>query len=137
MSDVSRDIAYLRVEHGESEDESLLVAPIGAPLRDVLLANGLSPYTAITEKLNCGGRGLCATCGVRFVSRRAAESAIAEASEDEREGSNAPRPEHWHDELAARFGFPRLSCQIEVEEDMDVRIPEKIVWGSRRPDDGD
>jgi ferredoxin len=136
MSGASRDIAYLRVEHEGGEDESLLVAPIGATLRDVLLANGISPYTAITERLNCGGRGLCATCGVQFVSGRAAESATAEADEDGSEDSHTPRPEHWHDELAARFGFPRLSCRIEVEEDMHVRIPEKVVWGSRRAGDG-
>ncbi|PSP73224.1 (2Fe-2S)-binding protein [Halobacteriales archaeon QS_3_64_16] len=137
MSGASREIAYLRVEHEESEDESLLVAPIGATLRDVLLANGVSPYTAITDRLNCGGRGLCATCGVRFTGNKPVESATAEAEEDGSEDSHVPRPEHWHDELAARFGFPRLSCQTEVEEDMDVRIPEKIVWGSRRPDEGD
>jgi ferredoxin len=136
MSGASQDIAYLRVEHEGNEDESLLVAPIGAPLRDVLLANGVSPYTAITERFNCGGRGLCATCGVRFVSGRPAESAAAEADEgDGDENSHAPRPDHWHDELAARFGFPRLSCRIAVEEDMHVRIPEKVVWGSRRPEE--
>ena len=137
MSGASREIAYLRVEHEESEGESLLVAPIGATLRDILLANGVSPYTAITDRLNCGGRGLCATCGVRFAGNGPVESVATEAEEDGSGDSHVPRPEHWHDELAARFGFPRLSCQIEVEEDMDVRIPEKIVWGSRRPDDGD
>jgi len=40
MSDDRRDIALVRVKH--NEDESLLVAPTGTPLRDVLLANGLS-----------------------------------------------------------------------------------------------
>jgi ferredoxin len=136
MSGASQDIAYLRVEHEEREDGRLLVAPVGATLRDVLLANGLSPYTRVTERLNCGGRGLCATCGVRFVGDGPTESATAEPDDDGGgKRSDAPRPEHWHDELAARFGFPRLSCRIEVEGDMHVRIPEKVVWGSRRPEE--
>jgi ferredoxin len=132
MSGASQSIAYLRVEHGEGK--SLLVAPIGSTLRDVLLANGVSPYTRATERLNCGGRGLCATCGVRFGSDddRSEESGSSDDGEDDE--SEAPSPEHWHDSLAARFGYPRLSCQIEVEGDMHLEIPEKIVWGSRRPD---
>jgi Na+-transporting NADH:ubiquinone oxidoreductase subunit NqrF len=28
---------------------------------------------------------------------------------------------------------PRLSCQITVEDDVTVEIPEKIVWGRREP----
>ena len=106
MTGTSQSIAYLTVSH--DGEESLLVVPVGAVLREVLLANGISPYTWYTERYNCGGRGLCVTCGVRFA-----------ASE--------PIPEHWHDRLAARFGYPRLSCQITVEEDMTVRIPEKAV----------
>ena len=110
MSDDRRDIALVRVKH--NEDESLLVAPTGTPLRDVLLANGLSPYTQLTDQLNCGGHGLCGTCGVRFIE-------------------NEPDPDHWHDRLADQFGYPRLSCQIPVDSDMTVRLPDKIVWGSR------
>ncbi|TKX83291.1 (2Fe-2S)-binding protein, partial [Halorubrum sp. SS5] len=49
----------------------------GRNLRRVLLDAGLSPYAAATRRLNCGGRGLCATCGVRV-----------------REG---PPADHWHD----------------------------------------
>ena len=84
----------------------------GRTLRDLLVENRLSPYTDVTERANCGGRGLCATCGVRFP-----------------EGS--PEPEHWHDRLAARYGYPRLSCQVTVEEDLVVEIPDKRVWGGR------
>lgn len=84
----------------------------GANLRRVLLRRGLSPYTRWTRCLNCGGRGLCATCGVRL--------------DDE-----VP-PTHWHDRLAARFGYPRLSCQITVDRDLTVRLlPDKIIWGPR------
>ncbi|MDZ4764116.1 MAG: 2Fe-2S iron-sulfur cluster-binding protein [Chloroflexota bacterium] len=97
------------------DDEQTLTVPNGANLRQMLLSAGLSPYTVITRVTNCGGRGICATCGVRF-----------EAGE--------PAPEQWHDKLAARFGYPRLSCQIDVHNDMTVRIlTDKIIWGAREP----
>ena len=35
----------------------------GSNLRQVLLDQDFSPYTRYTARLNCGGRGLCATCG--------------------------------------------------------------------------
>lgn len=90
-----------------------LVAKHGANLRRVLLQHDLSPYTRWTRRLNCGGRGLCATCGVRV--------------EDP-----ALPPTHWHDRLAERFGYPRLSCQITITRPLAVRLlPEKIIWGTR------
>jgi ferredoxin len=96
--------------HHEGGTETLAVAD-GAVLRDALRAAGLSPHSRAGRRLNCGGRGLCATCGVR--------------------PADPPDPDHWHDDLAARFGYPRLSCQIRVTRDMAVRIPEKRVWGGR------
>jgi len=90
-----------------------LCVPDGANLRQVLLQHGLSPYTRLTRSLNCGGRGLCATCGVRLAA-------------------GAPAPTHWHDQLAARFGYPRLSCQITVRHPLVVHLlPEKCIWGTR------
>jgi len=84
----------------------------GRILRDVLCAAGFSPYTRLTERVNCGGRGLCATCGVRLL--------------DETEAT------HWHDRLAERFGYPRLSCQVVVDDDMRVRlVADKRLWGRR------
>ena len=88
----------------------------GRNLRGALLDAGLSPYAPATRQLNCGGRGLCATCGVRV-----------------REG---PPPDHWHDRLADRFGYPRLSCQISVDRPMTVALVDKRVWGGRRSDTG-
>ncbi|WP_423997972.1 2Fe-2S iron-sulfur cluster-binding protein [Halorubrum trapanicum] len=88
----------------------------GRNLRRVLLDAGLSPYAAATRRLNCGGRGLCATCGVRL-----------------REG---PPADHWHDRLADRFGYPRLSCQISLDLPMTVALVDKRVWGGRRSDGG-
>lgn len=87
--------------------------PRGTNLREVLLDHDLSPYTALTARVNCGGRGLCATCGVRL-------------------DAPALEPTHWHDVLAARFGYPRLSCQITIDHDLQVRLlPDKRIWGRR------
>jgi ferredoxin len=94
---------------------SRIQVPVGSNLRQVLLEAGFSPYTQLTRRLNCGGRGLCATCGVWIV---AAE----------------PQPQHWHDRLADQYGYPRLSCQITVTEPMSIEmIPDKVIWGKRRP----
>jgi len=84
----------------------------GRNLRKELLKNGLSPYVDLTSKLNCGGRGICATCGV-FIQ------------ED-------PKPNHWHDWLARKFSYPRLSCQITLENHLEIEIPKKAIWGSRK-----
>ena len=100
---------HLTVLRGEETHLLELEAP--ANLRQVLQTHDLSPYSALTQKLNCGGRGLCATCGVLLET---------EAT-----------PTHWHDRLAARYGYPRLSCQVWVERDLTVRLlPDKFVWGS-------
>jgi ferredoxin len=111
---------------GESETVPLVVADgderveldveRGRNLRRALLDADLSPYATATRRLNCGGRGLCATCGVRV-----------------REG---PPADHWHDRLADRFGYPRLSCQIAVDRPMTVSLVDKRVWGGRRSDAG-
>jgi ferredoxin len=82
----------------------------GTALRRALLDAGVSPYTRVTERANCGGRGLCATCGVWI---------------DE----GAPDPTHWHDGLAERWAFPRLSCRVTVDRPLTVRLPSKLVWG--------
>lgn len=114
------EFAYVTVVDGDGDGERVLTTPVGVNLRAFLCDHDLSPYTRYTERVNCGGRGLCATCGVRIID-------------------GAHPPEHWHDRVADRFGYPRLSCQITVERDLIVRIPEKRIWGSRRsgtaPDD--
>lgn len=96
----------------DGDDRRELEVRPGRTLRDALRDAGFSPYTTVTERLNCGGRGLCATCGVRI-----------------RVG---PDPDHWHDRLADRFGYPRLSCQIPVDRPMTVALVDKRVWGGRR-----
>jgi ferredoxin len=98
----------------DADGETTLHARAGRILRDVLLEYDRSPYTRLTERANCGGRGLCATCGVRL--------------------RTGPAPDHWHDRLAERFGYPRLSCQVRVEDGMVVELDEeKVVWGAREP----
>lgn len=96
-----------------SEDtKTKLSIPAGTTLRDALLAADCSPYGRVSEYANCGGRGLCATCGVRL--------------------DDDVKPDHWHDKLADRFGYPRLSCQVTVDRDMRVELlDDKLVWGGR------
>ncbi len=95
------------------EECRVLEVAHGANLRQSLLAASISPYTSLTRRANCGGRGLCATCGV-----------LLEEGE--------PAPQHWHDKLANHFNYPRLSCQIIVTKNMTVRIlTDKIIWGKR------
>ncbi|ELZ62176.1 MULTISPECIES: 2Fe-2S iron-sulfur cluster-binding protein [Halorubrum] len=98
----------------DGDERTKLDVERGRNLRRTLLDAGLSPYARATRRLNCGGRGLCATCGVRV-----------------REG---PPADHWHDRLADRFGYPRLSCRIAVDRPMTVALVDKRVWGGRRPD---
>lgn len=105
----------LRILHhvNDTETETVLEVAAGANLRRVLLENDLSPYVRLTQVANCGGRGICATCGVWI-----------ELGE--------PAPTHWHDTLASRFGYPRLSCQVTLAADMTIRIlDDKVIWGGR------
>jgi Na+-transporting NADH:ubiquinone oxidoreductase subunit NqrF len=34
--------------------------------------------------------------------------------------------------MAAAWNYPRLSCQITVEDDLEVEIPAKVIWGRPR-----
>ncbi len=93
--------------------ETVQIAADGTNLRAFLLENQLGPYTKFTKKINCGGRGICATCGVW----------IAE--------NDMTPPKHWHDKVANRFGYPRLSCQVTIDKDLTVRQVDKWLWGNR------
>ncbi len=89
----------------------------GSNLRRALLDADISPYTSLTRSLNCGGRGLCATCGVDLLE-------------------GAPEPTHWHDRAAHRFSYLRLSCQVTVDAPMRVALAhDKKIWGARRATD--
>ena len=96
---------------------TILNVDAGVNLRRALLDAELSPYVWLTRRLNCGGHGLCATCGVWVIDGR----------------GEPPPPQQWHDWLAARYGYPRLSCQLTVDRDLTVYlIPDKRIWGQRR-----
>ncbi len=97
----------------EDGDRSTFSVERGTMLRDVLRNRGVSVYGTVSSRLNCGGRGLCATCTV--------------------EVDPAPEPVHWHDAAAVRFGYPRLSCCIEVNRPMTIRLLEKHIWGQVLP----
>lgn len=101
---------FVRVEVWQKDQMIELSVPRGERLRNALLNSGLSPYGPYTQKLNCQGNGLCATCGIIPLE-------------------GVPAPKHWHDKLAAKFDYPRLACQIEVKAPMSIRlIDEKGIW---------
>lgn len=87
------------------DEETTIEVERGDNLRDALLDRGFSVYRTVSQYANCGGRGLCSTCTV--------------------EVDPAPELTHWHDAAAVRFGYPRLSCCIEVEGPMTVRLLDK------------
>jgi ferredoxin len=97
--------------------ETTLSVARGSNLRRVLLDHGFEVYGTLSRVANCGGNGLCGTCGVRL------------------DGPNEPPdPDHWHDRAAAGWGYPRLSCQVAVEGPLTVDLVEKVMWGQLRPD---
>jgi ferredoxin len=81
-----------------TEEDTILVAPIGANLRDLALANGISIYSDVAKAINCRGLGLCTTCRVEATPA---------------DGLSAPTPmEQEH--LIKNNPKLRLSCQTSV-----------------------
>jgi ferredoxin len=97
----------------DGDTETTVEIERGQLLRDALLAHGFEVYGTVSRHANCGGRGLCGTCGVAV--------------------DPPPEPDHWHDSAADRFGYPRLSCCLTVEEPMTVELLDKHVWGQVVP----
>lgn len=89
-------------------EETTVEVERGRTLRDALLDHGFPVYGTVSQYANCGGRGRCSTCTV--------------------EVDPAPAPTHWHDAAAVRFAYPRLSCCINVEESLTVKLLDKHVW---------
>ncbi|WP_435195500.1 2Fe-2S iron-sulfur cluster-binding protein [Natronomonas sp. EA1] len=105
----------VRVTVHDGTETTTLDVPAGTNLRAALLDADIDPYGTVSGALNCGGRGLCGTCGVRIDEESA--------------------PAHWHDRAAERWGYPRLSCTIEVTQPLTVRLVDgKIMWGQLLPD---
>ncbi|WP_435117831.1 2Fe-2S iron-sulfur cluster-binding protein [Halolamina sp. C58] len=98
----------------DGDDRATIHVERGRTLRDALREAGFEVYGRVSKHANCGGRGLCGTCGVEI--------------------EDGPAPTHWHDSAAERFGYPRLSCRITVEGAMTVRLVEKVMWGQLLPD---
>ena len=98
----------------DGEERSTVEVEHGTVLRDALLAADFEVYGSLSQHANCGGNGLCGTCGVRL--------------------DDDPEPEHWHDAAAARFGYPRLSCQLTVTAPLTVRLVDKRIWGQLLPE---
>ena len=97
--------------------ETTIETERGTVLREALRAHGFEVYGSISRVANCGGRGVCGTCGVRVTGA---------------DGESIPAAGR-HDAAAKRWGYPRLSCQIRVREPMLVEVIDKVVWGQLRP----
>ncbi len=97
----------------DGDSETSIEVRSGTVLRDALLEHGFEVYGSVSRVANCGGRGICGTCGVRI-----------------REG---PPAAGIHDAAAKRWGYPRLSCRIRVTEPITVELVEKLMWGQLRP----
>ena len=95
------------------EETTIEVTP-GTVLRDALLEHGFEVYGSISRVANCGGRGLCGTCGVRV------EESVSAAG--------------FHDAAAKRWGYPRLSCRVQITEPLTITLVDKLVWGQLFPD---
>jgi ferredoxin len=89
------------VRTGDTDVE--LDVQAGTILRDALRDAGYSPHNLVTDIVNCGGQGHCATCAVEIV-----------------EGD--PPAEAVVDTLLSVAGLGRVSCTIPVDRDMVVRL---------------
>jgi ferredoxin len=101
----------------DGDREETLSVKRGTTLRRALRDADFEVYAPAAKVANCGGRGICATCGVR----------VCDGTGDE------PDADHWHDALAARYGYPRLSCQLTVDRPLTVELIEKRYWGQLLP----
>ena len=93
--------------------------PQGTNLRKALLRNGISPYVGKDKFLNCFGNGLCGTCRVEVVDGKGVQTMT-------------PMEEAALVGLAPFYGrqIPknvRLSCRINVSNDMTIKTCPKIV----------
>lgn len=75
----------------------------GRSLRAVLREHNLSPHGWLTRHLNCDGQGHCSACAVEV-------------------DVGAGPPDQWLDRFLNENGAGRLSCQIDVTQDMAVRV---------------
>ncbi len=87
----------------DGSDSYTIEARHGRNLRAVLMENDVSPHGWLTQYLNCQGQGHCAACTVQI-----------------QEG--APNSDQWLDAFMAENDLGRLSCQVDVIQDLAVRV---------------
>jgi len=85
------------------DSETHVTVKAGTVLRKALREAGHSPHNSITDLLNCGGRGHCATCAVDVAEGDPPATAVL-------------------DSLLSVAGLGRVSCTIPVDRDMTVRL---------------
>ncbi|MBI4548140.1 MAG: (2Fe-2S)-binding protein [Ignavibacteriae bacterium] len=96
----------------------------GENLRKVLRKHGISPYLGKDNFLNCRGNGLCGTCRVEIVDGKGA-SPMTPLEEAALVGL-AP----FYARLVPKN--VRLSCRIDVTQDMTVRTYPKVTLDWQR-----
>jgi ferredoxin len=75
-----------------------------ATLLGALQRNGLSPFNAVSQIVNCGGQGHCGACTVDVVD------------------GAPPEPKSILDAVLSGFDVGRLACQITVDRDMTIQV---------------
>lgn len=83
--------------------ETQLNVEAGTALREALREAGHTPHNSITDLVNCGGHGHCATCAVDVAEGDPPATAVL-------------------DTLLSVAGLGRVSCTIPVDRDMTVRL---------------
>lgn len=86
-----------------------LECPVGANLRQVLLAAGIDLYNGQARWINCHGIGSCGTCAVAIAGAADAVSAV-----NWRDRARRSLPPHDRDRPL------RLACQTQVQGDIRV-----------------
>lgn len=109
-------LAVPKITYVSPEGESTtLEVTVGTSVMEAAVSHGLDGIVA-----ECGGNAMCATCHVYVDSARA--STLAEMLEFEDEMLDST--------VAARKDNSRLSCQLEVGEELDglvVYLPETQI----------
>lgn len=110
----------IKLSKEKKKDRKEFECEDGAVLRDALLANGYEAHEGINQKLNCGGKGRCATCRVIV-----------------KKGSENLSPPGFMERMRIKLAWfsisddeYRLSCQAKVHGDIHIEErPEFPMYG--------
>lgn len=111
-------IVFYRIHEDGSQDEKSFDAAPGERLRDVLLAQGVTPHNGNASWFNCKGFGTCGTCAVEVREGELGERMA-------REKWRLDFPPHQSDRASGRL---RLACQMRVEGDLEI-VKHPGFWG--------